>query len=70
MEIIGGQIRGRVTGDRSAAATRVTGIQIGLTSTDIRGRAADPITIDTSVSLLEARPRLSFGHATVPVTDS
>jgi hypothetical protein len=47
MRITGGQIRGGNTGMDLQAATTVTGTQIGLTSTGIRARATDPITLDT-----------------------
>ena len=46
MQVNGGQISGGNTGMDLQAATTVTGIQIGLTSTGIRGRATDPITLD------------------------
>ena len=45
MQITGGQIRGGSTGMDLQAATTVTGVQIGLTSTGIRARARDPITL-------------------------
>jgi hypothetical protein len=45
MQITGGQISGGNTGMDLQAATTVSGIQIGLTSTGIRGRATDPITL-------------------------
>lgn len=47
LQIVGGQIRGGSTGMDLQAATTVTGIQIGLTSTGIRARATDPIMLDT-----------------------
>ena len=46
LQITGGQIRGGTTGMDLQAATTVTGTQIGLTSTGIRARATDPITLD------------------------
>jgi hypothetical protein len=47
MQITGGQIRGGTTGIDLQTATTVTGIQIGLTSTGLRARTTDPITLDT-----------------------
>jgi copper-binding protein NosD len=46
LHITGGQIRGGTTGMDLQAATTVAGIQIGLTTTGIRARAPDPITLD------------------------
>lgn len=46
MQVNGGKISGGNTGMDLQAATTVTGVQIGLTSTGIRGRVADPITLD------------------------
>ncbi len=61
MQITGGQISGGNTGMDLQAATTVSGIQIGLTSTGIRARATDPITLDNvkidAVSVgLDAQP--------------
>ena len=46
MKVNGGQISGGTTGMDLQASTTVTGLQIGLTSTGIRGRVSDPITLD------------------------
>jgi Right handed beta helix region len=46
MKVNGGQISGGTTGMDLQASTTVTGLQIGLTSTGIRGRMSDPITLD------------------------
>jgi hypothetical protein len=46
MQVNRGQISGGNTGMDLQAATTVTGLQIGLTSTGVRGRVTDPITLD------------------------
>jgi len=46
MQVNRGQISGGNTGMDLQAATTVTGLQIGLTATGIRGRVTDPITLD------------------------
>ena len=46
MQISGGTIRGGRTGMDLQAGTTVDGIQVGLTTTGIRARAAEPIALD------------------------
>jgi hypothetical protein len=61
LQITGGQIRGGNTGMDLQAGTTVTGIQFALTSTGIRARAPDPISLESvtvdAVSVgVEAQP--------------
>ena len=67
LQITGGQIRGGPTGMDLQAATTVNGIQIGLTTTGIRARAPDPITLDAVTRRRRVRrrrgPTGQRGHA-------